>query len=289
VNILIYTDSDLDGAGSALLLKWYFKQAKDLVIVETGESILASNFKSREGTHDHFDKIFILDLSLTKDIIPYIDKEKVIVIDHHADHYDLKDYYKNAKVLIEPGTSCVNLICKLFKKKLTLSESQKTLIEYIDSYDSFNFKNKEPLKLNAIFNCYNRPKVEKFIEAFDKGFREYTLFEKNSINLHFKKLKDQIKNAEIYKGKIKDYDVVATFADYAINEVARYFINVHKAEIGIVVNKKAKVVSFRRAKQSKVDVSILAKTLCDGGGSVAAAGGRLTEKFGELTKQFKIC
>jgi len=71
--------------------------------------------------------------------------------------------------------------------------------------------------------------------------------------------------------------------------VARYFINVHKAEIGIVVNKKAKVVSFRRAKQSKVDVSILAKTLCDGGGSVAAAGGRLTEKFGELTKQFKIC
>ena len=41
----------------------------------------------------------------------------------------------------------------------------------------------EKLQLNAIFNCYNRPKVEKFIEAFDKGFREYTLFEKNSISL----------------------------------------------------------------------------------------------------------
>ena len=55
MNILIYTDNDLDGAGSALLLKWYFKQAKDIVVVETGESILASNFKSRENTHDHFD------------------------------------------------------------------------------------------------------------------------------------------------------------------------------------------------------------------------------------------
>jgi|TARA_R100000030_G_scaffold98612_1_gene88761 oligoribonuclease NrnB/cAMP/cGMP phosphodiesterase (DHH superfamily) len=289
VNILIYTDNDLDGAGSALLLKWYFKQAKDIVVVETGESILASNFKSRENTHDHFDKIFILDLALTKDIIPYIDKEKVVVIDHHADHYDLKEYYKNAKAIIIPGSSCVELISKIFSKKLNLTEAQQTLIDHIDSYDSFNFKCKEPLKLNAIFNCYNRPKVEKFIEAFYDGFREYTLFEKNSINLHFKKLKEQINQAEIYKGKIKDYDVVATFADYAINEVARYFINKHKAEIGIVVNKKAKVVSFRRAKQSKIDVSILAKTLCDGGGSVAAAGGKLTEKFGELTKQFKLC
>jgi oligoribonuclease NrnB/cAMP/cGMP phosphodiesterase (DHH superfamily) len=289
VNVLIYTDSDLDGAGSALLLKWYFKQAKDVVIVETGESILTSNFKSREGTFDHFDKIFILDLSLTKDIIPYIDREKVVVIDHHADHYDLKDYYKNAKAIIEPCSSCVKLISKIFSKKLNLTEAQRTLIEHIDSYDSFNFKSKDPLKLNAIFNCYNRPKVEQFITAFYDGFREYNIYEKNAINLHFKKLKDQIKNAEIFKGKIKEYDVIATFADYAINEVARYFINTHKAELGIVVNKKAKVVSFRRAKESKVDVSILAKTLCEGGGSVAAAGGKLTEKFGELTKQFKPC
>ena len=79
------------------------------------------------------------------------------------------------------------------------------------------------------------------------------------------------------------------FADYAINEVAQYFIKKHKADIGIVINLKSNTVSFRRSKKGKADVSVLARTLCEGGGSASAAGGKLTDRFADLTKKFKPC
>ena len=58
--------------------------------------------------------------------------------------------------------------------------------------------------------------------------------EKNSIKLYFKKFKEQLQNAQVFKGKIKDYKIIATFADYAINEVAHFLIKKHNADIGII-------------------------------------------------------
>ena len=54
-------------------------------------------------------------------------------------------------------------------------------------------------------------------------------------------------------------------------------------------NTKAKTVSFRRSKDCDADVSLIAKKLCDGGGHPASAGGKLTNQFASLTKQFTPC
>ena len=88
---------------------------------------------------------------------------------------------------------------------------------------------------------------------------------------------------------IKDYSIVATFANYAINELAHFLIKKYSTDISIIVNTQAKTVSFRRSKESDVDVSILAKKICEGGGHAAAAGGKLTEQFASLTKTFAPC
>ncbi len=93
----------------------------------------------------------------------------------------------------------------------------------------------------------------------------------------------------MFKGQVKGYNVVATFANYAVGELAHFLIKKYDADIGIIVNSQAKAVSFRRSKNCDVDVSILAKNLCQGGGHAAAAGGRLTEQFATLTKQFTAC
>jgi len=286
VNILIYTDNDLDGAGSALVLKWYFESIANVVIEETGESTLVSKLKSKNGALDTFDKVFVCDLALTKELIPEVDRDNFVIFDHHIDHSKLKGEYKKAKAIVKPYTSCVKLIYETFISKLSLTPQQIELIDLIDQYDSYKMKDTRALKLNAIFYLYNNPKVSKFIESFNHGMREFNLHEKNSISLFFKKLKEQLSTSEIFEGKIKDYKVVATFANYAINEVAHALIVKHNADIGIVVNTNNKTVSFRRSKTSEVDVSILARKFCNGGGSVGAAGGALTEKFGELTKLF---
>jgi len=106
--------------------------------------------------------------------------------------------------------------------------------------------------------------------------------------LFFKKFKEQLSN-DTFKGKIKEYDVVASFGDYAVGELAHFLLSKHNADISIIVNTKAKTVSFRRSKNCTIDVSLLAKKLCDGGGHTASAGGKLTNKFTTLTKQFTLC
>ena len=57
MNILVFTDNDLDGAGSALLLKKLFA-GHEVIIVDTTEWNILNEFKSRWNTLDHFDKIF---------------------------------------------------------------------------------------------------------------------------------------------------------------------------------------------------------------------------------------
>ena len=290
MNIQVWTDTDLHGAGSALLLKWLYKDAKAFSIQDVTESTLTGRCKGALHTLDHYDRVYGADLDLTPEQVSLIDRENVVVIDSHKNHAKHKDLYKKAKVIIDPDVySSTTLIYDKFKSHLShLSKEQIELIECIQSYDWYNAKNKDSLKLNAIYYNLNSPKTENFINAFEKGLRDFTIQEKNAIKLYFKKFKEQL-TGETFSGKIKEYSIVATFANYAINELAHYLINKHKADISVIVNTQSKTVSFRRSKSCDADVSILAQKLCNGGGHAAAAGGKLTEQFATLTKQFTPC
>lgn len=290
MNIQVWTDTDLHGAGATLLLKWLYKDAKAFNIQDVTESTLTGRFKGALHTLDHYDRVYIVDLDLTEDQIQLVDRSNVVVIDSHTDHAANKDLYKQAKVIIDSEVySCATLIYEKFKSHLShLTDQQLELLNCISGYDWYNADDKDSLKLNAIYYNLNTPKTENFINAFDTGFRDFTIHEKNAIKLYFKKFKEQLTN-DTFKGKIKDYNIVATFANYAINELAHYLINKHNADISIIVNAQSKTVSFRRSKQCKADVSLLAQKLCNGGGHAAAAGGKLTNEFAILTKQFTPC
>jgi len=287
VKLLIFTDYDLDGAGSALFIKWLYKdKLTDLTVVETTEGTLVNEFRNYEHTLDHFDKVFILDLDLNQEQIAYVDRSNVVVVDHHTPHARNKHLYKKAKAVIQEFSSCINLLYSKFGSAVNLTDPQEELVKYIDDYDSYILKHKDSLKLNAIYRTYNNPKTLKFIEAFGDGFRPYSVLEKNGIKLFINKFKEQLNN-QVFTGTIKNYKTVSIFANYAISEVAHYIISKNNADIGIVINLDTKTVSFRRSKTSEVDVSVLAETLCGGGGSPAAAGGSLTDQFANLTKNFK--
>ena len=295
MNIQVWTDTDLHGAGSALVLKWLYKDAKAFNINDVSEYTFTGKFKGALQSLDHYDRVFIVDLDLTPEQIKLVDRDNVVVIDTHKNHIKNKHLYSKAKAILEGypdhgHLSTIDLIYDKFGDHLRhLTDEQLLLIEYIGTYDWYNIQYKESLKLNAIYYNLNSPKTEKFISAFSDGFREFTVHEKNAVKLYFKKFKDQIESGQIFKGTIKDYNVVATFANYAVNELAHFLIKKYNADIGIVVNTQAQTVSFRRSKQSDADLSILAIKLCQGGGHSASAGGRLTEKFTNLTKTFTPC
>ena len=289
MNIQVWTDTDLHGAGGALVLKWLYKNSKTFNINDVTESTFTGRFKGALSTLDHYDRIFIIDLDLNKEQIELIDKGNVVVIDSHKNHSSYKHLYKNAKVIIDESYfSVVNLIKDKFKSHLDLNSNQIKLIDLINGYDWYK-SNNDSLKLNAVYYNLNSPKTENFISSFYNGFSSYTIEQKNSIKLFFKKFKEQINSNGIFKGNIKEYNVVASFGNYAVGELAHFLLSKYNADISIIVNTKAKTVSFRRSKDCDADVSLIAKKLCDGGGHPASAGGKLTNQFASLTKQFTPC
>ena len=289
MNIQVWTDTDLHGAGGALLLKWLYKNSETFNINDVTESTFTGRFKGALDTLDHYDRIFIVDLDLNEEQINLADRDNVVVIDGHKNHSKLKNLYSKSKVIIDESYfSVVNLIKDKFKNHLSLSKEQLELIDLINGYDWYK-SNNDSLKLNAVYYNLNTPKTENFISNFYNGFNSYTIEQKNSIKLFFRKFKEQISSNSIFKGKIKDYNVIASFGDYAIGELAHFLLSKYNADISIIVNTKAKTVSFRRSKDCDADVSLLAKKLCDGGGHPGSAGGKLTDKFASLTKQFTPC
>jgi len=289
VNIQVWTDTDLHGAGGALLLKWLYKNSKTFNINDVTESTFTGRFKGALDTLDHYDRIFIVDLDLNEEQVKLVDRDNVVVIDGHKNHSKYKDLYSKAKVIIDESYfSVVNLIKDKFKSHLSLTKEQSELIDLINGYDWYK-SNNDSLKLNAVYYNLNTPKTENFISNFYNGFNSYTIEQKNSIKLFFRKFKEQISSNSIFKGKIKDYNVIASFGDYAIGELAHFLLSKYNADISVIVNTKAKTVSFRRSKDCDADVSLLAKKLCDGGGHPGSAGGKLTDKFASLTKQFIPC
>ena len=289
MNIQVWTDTDLHGAGGALVLKWLYKNSKTFNINDVTESTFTGRFKGALSTLDHYDRIFIIDLDLNKEQIELVDKGNVVVIDSHKNHSSYKHLYKNAKVIIDESYfSVVNLIKDKFKSHLDLNSNQIKLIDLINGYDWYK-SNNDSLKLNAVYYNLNSPKTENFISSFYNGFSSYTIEQKNSIKLFFKKFKEQINSNGIFKGNIKQYNVVASFGNYAVGELAHFLLSKYNADISIIVNTKAKTVSFRRSKDCDADVSLIAKKLCDGGGHPASAGGKLTNQFASLTKQFTPC
>ena len=289
MNIQVWTDTDLHGAGGALLLKWLYKNSETFNINDVTESTFTGRFRGALDTLDHYDRIFIVDLDLNEEQVKLADRDNVVVIDGHKNHSKYKDLYSKAKVIIDESYfSVVNLIKDKFKSHLSLTKEQLELIDLINGYDWYK-SNNDSLKLNAVYYNLNTPKTENFISNFYNGFNSYTIEQKNSIKLFFRKFKEQISSNSIFKGKIKDYNVIASFGDYAVGELAHFLLSKYNADISVIVNTKAKTVSFRRSKDCDADVSLLAKKLCDGGGHPGSAGGKLTDKFASLTKQFIPC
>lgn len=287
MKIKVFTDNDLDGACSALLIKKLYSKA-EVLITEVKDKDIIGVVKTWFEKNSEFDKIYFTDLYIPDELVQKIDTDKVIIIDHHKSHVDVKNRYKYAKVIIEEFTSCCGLIYNKFNTVLNLTKEVKKLVDIVDDYDSYQLKFPETLKLNAIYSHYNNPRVKQFIESFNDGFRNFNALENNSISLYFKKLKDKIATTQCFFGEINGYKVISFFADFAINEVSHFLLKKTNADISMAVILNSKSVSLRKNKTCNVKLNKLAEILCDGGGHEYAAGGSITEKFLQVTKKFTI-
>lgn len=288
MNIAIWTDNDLDGAGSALALKLIYKhKAKSFFIKETNDFDLVGYIKGWiNQNYDSYDRIFITDLYVPDELIEFVDKPKVVIIDHHKSHIEVKDRYKNATLCMEEYPSCTKLIWdKLNKNRAVDNPAIDALFNIIDDYDSYQLKYKETLKLNAVYHSFNKPKVDKFIERYEDGFKDFNINEQNAIKLYYNKLKDELSKVTYFTGTLKGYKVISCCASFGINEIAHNSLKKFNADIAFIVIPQSESISIRKNKDTcDLNLAKLAELLCDGGGHEYAAGGKITEKFLNFTK-----
>ncbi len=287
--ILIFTDSDLDGAGSALALKWVLPSNYNIKIIPTTVSKFRNELLDWLKTDklSNYDLIFICDLDTTE-LHELIDFENVYIIDHHESHDP--SIYKNCKIKIDACTSTTQLIYKLFLESKNISKEKLALLKLIDDYDSFTLKYKQSKELNIIYWNLTGNKVTKFIDMFIDGFKGFDKFQNNTINLYYDKLKRILNNLQLFKGEIifnnKKYICLSTFGENCINDIGEYIYKNFNTDIVFIVNLKSNVVSIRKNNNCNINLSEFAKFIGDGGGHKDAAGCPLNDKFLELMKEF---
>ena len=291
-DIFIFTDCDLDGAGSYLTFKWF--TGKDIPYKVTRVADFRDCFSVWYNKNGNlYDQIYILDLDVS-DYIDIVDKKNVTIIDHHKTHVDKKHLYKNANCIIKKYTSCTKLIYKTLSQllpKASLTDAQKLIILYIDDYDSYQLKHDSSYCLNLLFWNYQGNRLNKFMDNFGNGFNGFSDNEKKIIKFYKNKLQHIIQNLNvhvasnvpIFGAKCK---LVSVFADECINEVADHIIKNYKSDIGFVVNLTSNHVSIRRSSKCDVDLGKLAQKIIKGGGHEDAAGGIITKDFLSFSKIF---
>tara|TARA_X000001382_G_scaffold58254_2_gene39878 strand:- start:874 stop:1758 length:885 start_codon:yes stop_codon:yes gene_type:complete len=286
--IHIITDADLDGAGSYLCLKQAYKDATLTYSVTTEKKFIndVAYFKFED-----YDLVIISDLNLKESEIRLCDLKNVIVIDHHAEHIELINNYKNAKPIIKDYPSCTKLIYDTFKLENKLNKNQKLLVKLIDDYDSYTLKLPFSKPLNQVFWSYTGDRVNKFENDFKDGFFGFNQFQKNALKIIENKINNFFKDETIHRGYIKIgntvYNVAGVMVSFSPNEIAERIIEQYKVDFVLMINMKGKSVYMRRSKTCKLNMGKLASKLANGGGHEDAAGGILNESVINITKLLK--
>ena len=289
--IFVFTDADLDGAGCLLMLKRAFKNDNISYKVTTEKNFRQDilNWQLNDS-FKNYDQVFICDLNI-KDETALVDRDNVVIFDHHAEHAEVKGEYKKAKAVVKDTTSCTLLIYKSLQLNDILNQNQKLLVKIIDDYDSYALTLPYSRSLNQIFWNYTGNRVEKFIGDFHKGFYGFNNYHKNTLALINKKLEQYFKNEKLYMGKIKlgqnEFNAMGGFFTFCPNEISERALKENKGDFIILINPNTKTVCFRRSKECTLSMSKLASKLGNGGGHEDAAGCLLNDNIINITKLLK--
>jgi len=289
-NIICIVHGDLDGVVSYLVLCWLYGRKLD--VIGTTPMKLEQDFDKlvSSGKIWDWDKLYFLDLDVSK-IGDKIDKKSTVILDHHKTNIYP---FKNAIVRIYNETSCAKLIYDTFFKDTgkQITNKQKTLIALADDWDS-NTKS-TPLSegLNIVYHSMSN-KFNSFVEDYYDGFVPFDKFKQNTILLYKKHKNEYLDQLHPFIGTIefdeqKDVKVGAVFCDKFVQECCDWLFQKFNVDVAIAVLIDQKRIAVRRnSNNTKIDVSKFVQRIASGGGHEAAAGGNLTEEFAEFTKMLK--
>jgi oligoribonuclease NrnB/cAMP/cGMP phosphodiesterase (DHH superfamily) len=286
--IQVFTHLDLDGVVSYLVLCWLY--GKKLDVIGTTPMKLEQDYDKLIASGKTWDKLYFLDLDVSK-IGEKVDQKTTVILDHHKTNVY---QFKNAIARIYNETSCAKLIYDTFFKAAgkTINSAQKTLIALADDWDSNTKATPLSESLNIVYHSMS-DKFNSFVEDYYEGFKPFDKFKENTILLYKKHRKEYIDTLNPFFGNIefegqKNIKVGAVFCNKFVQECCDWLFRRFEVDVAIAVLIDQKRIAVRRSSNNTtVDVSKFVQRIASGGGHEAAAGGNLTDEFIEFTKMLK--
>lgn len=286
--IQVITHTDLDGVVSYLVLCWLYGRKLD--VIGTTPKKLEQDYQKLISSEKTWDKLFFLDLDVSK-IGNQIDDKKTVIFDHHKTNIF---HFNHALVQIHDKTSCSKLLYDILIKRSStkLTSNQKLLIALADDVDSNSKTTPLSEQLNIVYHSLSN-KFVSFVEDYYDGFKPFDKFKTNTISLYYKHKKEYIKELNPFFGQM-DFEeqtnikVGAVFCNNYVQECCEWLFDTYDVDIAIAVMLEQQRIAVRRnSKNSSIDVSKFVQRIANGGGHAAAAGGNITEEFVEFTKLLK--
>jgi uncharacterized protein len=283
MKVKLFTHTDLDGIGCAVVAKSAFPNAEVSYCDydDINEKII--DFLENEKVTD-YDRIFITDISVNSEVAERLDLifrggvSGVQLVDHHGTALWLAEKYPMwAHVRVEESnmfrhlepiegssrekvmSSGTSLFYKFLRNKhipnIERDEKLKAFVEVVRRYDCwewFNvYKNDHPKRLNDLLYIIGREKfVERFVSSPMPTFTdiEHTLLEveQHRVNKYIWKKKRELKFANINVGE-KPFRIAYVFAEQYGSLLGNSIADQYKDEIdfAVIIDVSTDSVSLR--------------------------------------------
>lgn len=280
--VFTWANSDLDGVGSVVLLGSMFPK-------HNYRSVFFGDFLKQfeqwwEIEKDNYDKVFIVGFPLDQSTVIKLDDYKIIFVSDN----DRPTVYDSTLVYDDDVTSCTKLLYNKFKERIEFPPNLKKFFAYVNDYNSYSLKHEETKYLNALYRKSGSNRFSKFVKRFSHGFDGFTEKEVELAGTFFKELDNELEGLDLYEGTYKGFKIISVLSKLSVNEVAAAIIDGHDVDVVIVFNPDTQFVSFRKCGSSEASAKLLAESLCSGGGSDFAAGGKVTPKFLDFITKLKL-
>jgi len=285
--IKLFTHTDLDGVGCAILGRYMFKESIDIEYCDYGNVNDKINTFLDSGDYKNYIQIFITDLSVNEEVANKLHSihEKVKLLDHHKTALWLNKY---DWVLVEEiddelnlKTSGTYMFYKYTCKEVTDFYELKLVSDIIRRYDTWEWKETNdilPKKFNDLYYIYGRDVFLNKVIKYFEGKNDFLIDEQDDLLLKLKQTEIDnyldSKNKSIIKTNLFGYKVGIIFAERFHSEIGNRLCEINNDVDLVVIINIDYSISYRTIKD--IDLSIIAKQL-GGGGHPKASGSPLPD------------
>lgn len=294
--IYLFTHTDLDGVGCAILAKLFFADEPCITYCDYGD--IDYKVKKLLGNAEILqpgDKIFITDISISKELAKRIEASslecEIKLFDHHATAEPLNKFLWCKVRTTDEEDNDLTCGTKMFYDHLVhqygdlYKDSLCDFVDFVRQWDTWEWKNtgdqgRIAKYLNDLLDIRGRYDfINHFVYQFQtEGYCYLDDTDKILLEIRQREIKEYIqkKSRQMLNPHIAAYSVGIVFADRFISELGNQLCELHpEIDFVAIIDIANQKVSYRTIRDD-INLGVFAQHY-GGGGHPKAAGSQFTE------------